>query len=172
MVALAEHGNSAMNQKSETWEIIESDVLIIGGGFGGLWAALRAAECGAGVTLVDKSFAGKSGHSYFAGGAMMVLLPDDDPDKALQDIVLGNEWIVDQEMVSCVLHNSFQRLNDLESFGIPFRKHRGEYQWTLARGTRHLKNLWPQNATGGDEVTLLRANFRVPARSWLMMQAP
>ena len=145
-----------MNKKSEIWEVIASDVLIIGGGFGGLWAALRAAECGASVILVDKSFAGKSGHSYFAGGAMMVLLPEDDPDKALRDIVLGNEWLVDQEMVACVFRDSFQRLKDLESFGIPFRKSKGNYLWTPARGTKHVKNLWPANATAGDAVTLLR----------------
>ena len=145
-----------MKNKSERWDVAESDVLVIGGGFGGLWAALRAAELGASVTLVDKSFAGKSGHSYFAGGAMMVLLPEDDPDQALQDIVRGNEWLVDQEMVACVFRDSFQRLKDLESFGIPFRKRNGTYQWTLARGTRCVKNLWPENATAADEVTLLR----------------
>ena len=61
-----------MQSDQTLWEVLKSDVLIIGGGFGGLWAALRAAECSASVTLVDKSFAGKSGHSYFAGGAMMV----------------------------------------------------------------------------------------------------
>jgi succinate dehydrogenase/fumarate reductase flavoprotein subunit len=149
-------GEEIVMKKSEIWEVIESDVLIIGGGFGGLWAAVRAAECGASVTLVDKSFAGKSGHSYFAGGAMMVLLPEDDPDLALKDIVLGNEWLVDQEMVAAVFRDSFQRLKDLEAFGIPFRKANGTYQFTPARGTRHVKNLWPENATAGDEVTLLR----------------
>jgi succinate dehydrogenase/fumarate reductase flavoprotein subunit len=145
-----------MHTKSEIWEVSESDVLIIGGGFGGLWAALRAAECGASVNLVDKSFAGKSGHSYFAGGAMVVLLPEDDPDAALQDIVLGNEWLVDQEMVSCIFRDSFQRLKDFESFGISFRKAHGKYFWTSARGTKHVKNLWPEHATAADEVTLLR----------------
>ncbi|WP_300460599.1 FAD-binding protein [Desulfobacula sp.] len=145
-----------MNKKSKIWEMIKSDILIIGGGFGGLWAAVRAAECGASVTLVDKSFAGKSGHSYFAGGAMVVLLPEDDPDKALMDIVLGNEWLVDQDMALSVLQGSFQRLKDLESFGIPFRKQKGRYQWTKARGTQYLKNLWPEHATAADEVTLLR----------------
>ena len=145
-----------MSPTSENWEFIESEVLIIGGGFGGLWAAIRAAECGASVVLVDKSFAGKSGHSYFAGGAMMVLLPDDDPDEAVRDIVLGNEWLVDQEMVAAVFRESYQRLKDLESFGFPFRKSKGKYVWTPARGTRTVKNLWPEHATAGDEVTLLR----------------
>ncbi|MDH3882564.1 MAG: FAD-binding protein, partial [Desulfobacterales bacterium] len=101
-----------MHQDHSLWEVLKSDVLIIGGGFGGLWAALRAAECGASVTLVDKSFAGKSGHSYFAGGAMMVLLPEDDLDEHVYDITLGNEWLVDQEMVAEVFKGSYARLKD------------------------------------------------------------
>jgi len=143
-------------KKSEPWEVIQSDVLVIGGGFGGLWAAIRAAECGSKVTLVDKSFAGKSGHSYFAGGAMMVMLPEDDPQEYLLDIVLGNEWLVDQEMVEGVFAGSFRRLKDLESFGLHFKKSGGSYVWTKARGTRNVKNLWPDHATGADEATLLR----------------
>lgn len=141
---------------SDVWEIMQTDILVVGGGFGGLWAALRAAESGVSVTLVDKSFAGKSGHSYFAGGAMMVLLPGDDLDRYVYDITMGNEWLVDQEMVAEVFEGSYARLKDLESFGISFRKSAGEYVWTRARGTQHVKNLWPENATAADEVTLLR----------------
>jgi succinate dehydrogenase/fumarate reductase flavoprotein subunit len=137
-------------------QIIETDVLVVGGGFGGLWASLRAAQCVSSVTLVDKSFAGKSGHSYFAGGAMMALLPGEDPDQYLYDIALGNEWLVDQEMVAAVFATSYDRMKDLERFGINFRMKGGEYVWTKARGTQHVKNLWPEGATGADEVTLLR----------------
>ena len=145
-----------MSHDHSLWEVLKSDVLIIGGGFGGLWAALRAAESGASVTLVDKSFAGKSGHSYFAGGAMMVLLPEDDLDEYVYDITLGNEWLVDQEMVAAVFKGSYDRLKDLEFFGLPFRKKDGSYVWTKARGTRNVKNLWPEHATAADEVTILR----------------
>jgi succinate dehydrogenase / fumarate reductase flavoprotein subunit len=145
-----------MHQDTSLWEVIKSDILIIGGGFGGLWAALRAAECGSSVILVDKSFAGKSGHSYFAGGAMMVMLPEDDLNEYVYDIVMGNEWIVDQEMVAAVFEGSYERLKDLEHFGFPFRQSGGEYVWTKARGTRNVKNLWPEHATAADEVTLLR----------------
>jgi succinate dehydrogenase/fumarate reductase flavoprotein subunit len=145
-----------MIKEIDLWEVIQSDVLIIGGGFGGLWSALRAAECGSSVTVVDKSFAGKSGHSYFASGALMVLLPGDDLEDYVYDIVLGNEWLVEQDMVEAVFEGSYQRLKDLESYGINFRKTKGEYVWTKARGTRHIKNLFPQNATASEEVTLLR----------------
>ncbi len=145
-----------MRQDHRLWEVLKTDVLIIGGGFGGLWAALRTSELGSTVTLVDKSFAGKSGHSYFAGGAMMVLLPQDDLDEYVYDITLGNEWLVDQEMVAEVFKGSYDRLKDLESFGIPFRKSAGTYLWTKARGTRNVKNLWPEHATAADEVTILR----------------
>lgn len=145
-----------MINSSNTWEAVESDVLVIGGGFGGLWSALRAAESGSSVTLVDKSFAGKSGHSYFAGGARMVLLPEDNLDDYVYDITLGNEWLVEQDMVAAVFAGSYERLKDLESFGISFRKKGGAYVWTKARGTRNVKNLWLAHGTAADELTILR----------------
>jgi succinate dehydrogenase/fumarate reductase flavoprotein subunit len=138
------------------WEVIKSDVLVIGGGFGGLWSAIRAAECGCTVTVVDKSFAGKSGHSFFASGAMMVMLPGDDLQEYLSDVVSGNEWLVDQEMVRGVFEGSYDRLKDLEAAGFHFRKNKGEYVWTKARGTRNIKNLWPENGSAAEEVTILR----------------
>ncbi len=140
----------------DLWQIITSDVLVIGGGFGGLWSALRAAELGSSVTLVDKSFAGKSGHSYFAGGARMVLLPGDDLNEYVQDITLGNEWLVDQDMVEAVFKGSYDRLKDLESFGITFRKKGSTYVSTKARGTKNVKNLWLEHGTAAEELTMLR----------------
>ncbi len=145
-----------MKKDRSTWDVIESVVLIIGGGFGGLWAAVRAAECGASVTLVDKSFAGKSGHSYFASGAMMVKLPEDSIDEYVRDVSVGNDWLVDQEMVAAIFEGSFQRLKEVEGFGFAFRKQGGKYVSTRARGTANVRNLWPENGSAADEVTILR----------------
>lgn len=141
---------------NEQWEVSKSDVLIVGGGFGGLWSAIKAAENGASVTLVEKSFAGKCGHSYFAGGAMQVLLPDDNLDEQVLDITLGNDWLVDQKKVEAIFSGSFDRLKDLESFGVEYRKKNNKYDWTKARGTRNVKNVWPEHSTGADIATILR----------------
>jgi len=49
-------------------DILETDVLIIGGGFAGCWAALRAADLKATVMLVDKAYVSRSGASTMSGG--------------------------------------------------------------------------------------------------------
>ena len=54
-------------REQKIWEFMRTDILIVGGGFGGFWAAIKAAEDGAAVTLVDKAYAGKGGHSFLAG---------------------------------------------------------------------------------------------------------
>jgi succinate dehydrogenase/fumarate reductase flavoprotein subunit len=46
---------------------LSADVLVIGGGLAGAWAALSAAEQGAGVVLVDKGYCGTSGVTATAG---------------------------------------------------------------------------------------------------------
>src|SRR5437868_13448206 len=45
----------------------EADVLVIGGGPAGTWAAISAAERGARVVLADKGFCGTSGATAAAG---------------------------------------------------------------------------------------------------------
>ena len=51
-------------------EIVETDVLCIGGGIAGLMAAIRASECGAKTIIVEKGHAlhsgrGRAGNDHF-----------------------------------------------------------------------------------------------------------
>lgn len=143
-------------REQKIWEFMRTDILIVGGGFGGFWAAIKAAEDGAAVTLVDKAYAGKGGHSFLAGGAMQALLPEDDLDEYVADVARGNDWLVDQKKVEAIFRGSYDRLKDLESFGINFRKNNDGYIWTKARGTKNVKNIWPEHAIGADIVSVLR----------------
>ena len=54
---------------------IEADVLVIGGGPAGTWAAAKAAEAGASVVLVDKGYCGTSGATAAAGTGVWYVPP-------------------------------------------------------------------------------------------------
>ena len=51
----------------------EADVLVIGGGPAGTWAAIQAAQAGASVILADKGYCGSSGATAAAGTAVWYL---------------------------------------------------------------------------------------------------
>jgi succinate dehydrogenase/fumarate reductase flavoprotein subunit len=48
-------------------ERISTDVLVVGGGPAGTWAAIKAAEAGADVVLADKGYTGASGATASVG---------------------------------------------------------------------------------------------------------
>jgi succinate dehydrogenase/fumarate reductase flavoprotein subunit len=54
------------------------DVLVIGGGLAGCWAAYRASQVGASVLLADKGRVGTTGRSTFAAGDILWWTPQDD----------------------------------------------------------------------------------------------
>jgi hypothetical protein len=54
------------------------DVLVIGGGPAGTWAAISAAARGARVMLADKGYCGTSGATAPAGTALWYVTPDGD----------------------------------------------------------------------------------------------
>jgi L-aspartate oxidase len=66
-------------------EKIQTDVLVFGSGIAGVFAAIRARELGAAVTLVDKAVFGRSGCSTLASGIYAAFMPDDDINAWLKD---------------------------------------------------------------------------------------
>lgn len=134
-------------------EVIDSDVLVIGGGLAGLRAALRAREEVERVVLVDKAFVSKTGYSKFATGTMMVMLPGDDPETCLKDLLAGQEWLIDPDEAEYILSNSFLRLQELEKLGAEYAKVGDKYRTVVARGAKHLRNV--SSAIGGERLLTL-----------------
>jgi succinate dehydrogenase/fumarate reductase flavoprotein subunit len=115
-----------------------TDILVVGAGAGGLLAALsakRAAPRGTRVTLVDSWMIGRTGHTAFSNGWMIVALPDDDLDGIMREIVAGNDGIADQVLVRETLAGSHARLQDFEAMGMTFaREPNGAYARRPTRG--------------------------------------
>ncbi|MFQ5850650.1 MAG: FAD-binding protein [Candidatus Binatia bacterium] len=126
-------------------KVIDTDILVIGGGAGGLWAALSARRHlpSGQVTLVDAHMVGRSGHTAFSNAWMVVVTPDDDLEACLRDIIEGNEWIADQELVREVLALSYDQLLEVEKIGLEFPKENGKFVRRPTRGLRVTQVLKP-----------------------------
>ncbi|MBI4318798.1 MAG: FAD-binding protein [Chloroflexi bacterium] len=103
--------------------ILETDVLVVGGGIAGLFAAIKAREAypRLSVLLVDKAFPGASGSSVFAAGTLPYWQPGEDYDNYIREIIEYNaEYLIDQEYVEVAVRESYERFQDLLSFGVRF----------------------------------------------------
>ncbi|RJR48874.1 MAG: FAD-dependent oxidoreductase [Desulfobacteraceae bacterium] len=126
----------------------EADVLVIGGGLAGTFAALKAKEYGAeNVVIVDKSYVGKSGCSAFAAGVFTAFMPEkDDFEVWMKEIVTNGESLNNQEWLELHLSEIYKRVLEMDSWGVLFRKdNKGNFLRTPGRGgSRNFKFLGPQ----------------------------
>jgi len=126
---------------------LETDILVIGAGAGGLVAALsakRAAPPGTRVTIVDAWKVGRSGHTAFSNAWTVVVSPDDDLEAVTKEIIVGNDWIADQPLIHRVLETSWDRLKDLEGIGLDWPKNDdGSYYRRPTRGLKDTRVMYP-----------------------------
>ncbi len=122
-------------------ERVETDLLIIGSGFAGLWAAISAREAGVErVAVVDKASIAMSSQSRLCAGATIYCLPEDDGDIWLRDIVEANGFLSRQPLVKEIVETSGERLRKLEQWGVQYPQAAGgEYLRLPSRGFQHVK---------------------------------
>ncbi|MBI4330843.1 MAG: FAD-binding protein [Chloroflexi bacterium] len=99
----------------------ETDVLVVGGGLAGCWAAIRAAQIGKRVILVDKSRVARSGASTFTN-QMLAPTPPGEIRAWEKELVERGEYLNDQEWVETVLCEQKDRIQDLVDWGVPFER--------------------------------------------------
>jgi succinate dehydrogenase/fumarate reductase flavoprotein subunit len=102
--------------------VVETDVLVIGGGIAGCFAAIKAREQGFDVTIVDKAYAGKSGASIAAQIFWMVFNPEwgADFDQLMETFIKSGEYINNREWCEIILRESLAVYQDLVSWGVEF----------------------------------------------------
>jgi succinate dehydrogenase/fumarate reductase flavoprotein subunit len=123
---------------------IETDVLVIGGGMAGTFAAVKAKEQGLDVTLVDKGYIGKSGTTAFAGGYFGVFTPEwgHNLDASIGQINKVTEYVNNCEWTEIVLKESYERYKDLVSWGVEVVKEADGKPHINRRGVLECVNLW------------------------------
>jgi succinate dehydrogenase/fumarate reductase flavoprotein subunit len=100
-------------------EAKECDVLIIGGSGAGVTAAITAANMGTRVIMVSKEPIGY-GNSRLAAGVIVYpgLLPEDTPELFLKDMVVGGDYINDQEHCYFLAQEAPEATKLLERLGL------------------------------------------------------
>ncbi len=117
--------------------VVETDVLIVGGGLGGARAALRAKELGADVTLVEKAVVSRAGpmtyvHSQFAPYKP---LEGDELLRWMEEFVIGANYLADQEWLEVYLREAYFRVQELVQMGVPYvRDEQGRLKYSIVRG--------------------------------------
>jgi succinate dehydrogenase/fumarate reductase flavoprotein subunit len=110
---------------SQAWKTtdvqLDADVLIIGGGPAGTWAALTAASSGAKVVLADKGYCGTSGATAPSGTGVWYVKPEQSlREEAKQSrFTLGGRLAEDRWM-NRVLDQTYANMNKLVQLGYPF----------------------------------------------------
>ncbi|MGN6380664.1 MAG: L-aspartate oxidase [Gaiellales bacterium] len=97
-----------------------TDVLVIGAGLAGLYAALRAAEATATATIVTKGSLRASNSFMAQGGIAAAIGPDDDPGQHAVDTIRAGRGLCDTAAVAVLVREGVDRVADLSRLGVPF----------------------------------------------------
>jgi len=110
-----------------TDRVVETDVLVIGGGLGGVFAAMKARESGVDVTVVEKAYAGKSGGAAMGASWLAVFHPEWGHEFGTwMNFITGiGEYLNHREWVEIIVKESYARYCDLVTWGIPFASEKG-----------------------------------------------
>lgn len=125
---------------------ISTDVLVVGGGVGGCYAAIKAKEAGVErVTLVCKAVTGLSGSALYMGGNIRDYRPEE-VDSVLPVLVRSCRFMCDQEWLRRSITDMITRMEELKKWGVKFLTEHGKVVRTgmgESYGGKFNPNVWP-----------------------------
>ncbi len=99
-------------------KIIETDILILGSGGAGLFAALHAHQANPNlqITIAVKGLLGKSGCTRMVqGGYNVALAEGDSVERHFMDTIEGGKWLSDQDLAWTLVSTAIERIHELEN---------------------------------------------------------
>lgn len=131
---------------------LDADVLVIGGGLAGTWAAVAAAREGARVVLAEKGWCGTSGVTATAGPGHWWVPPEQRP-AAVARRVESAAGLGDARWMARILETTWQTLPQLDRlYHFPADEH-GRKQYRALRGPEYMRAMRQLTLEHG--VTLL-----------------
>ncbi|WP_408734249.1 fumarate reductase/succinate dehydrogenase flavoprotein subunit [Paraburkholderia bannensis] len=158
-----------MNTTTIPTEVLEYDIVVVGGGTAGPMAAIKAKERNPAlrVLVLEKAHVKRSGAiSMGMDGLNNAIIPGHaTPEQYTREITIANDGIVDQDAVYAYAKHSFTTIDQLDRWGVKFEKdgngdyavkkvhHMGAYVLPMPEGHDIKKVLYRQLKRARVEIT-------------------
>ena len=116
---------------------LDSDVLVIGAGGAGMYAAIAAARDGCRVHLIDRSLIGRGGATVMAQMTVAVALGEQCPDHwehHLADTLQAGRGLCDPALAQLLCENAALRIREMDAWKVGWARENGHLKQVHAPG--------------------------------------
>ena len=116
---------------------LESDVLVIGAGGAGMYAAIAAARDGCDVQLIDRSLIGRGGATVMAQMTVAVALGEECPDHwehHLADTLVAGRGLCDPALAQLLCESAPLRIREMDAWKVGWAREDGHLKQVHAPG--------------------------------------
>ena len=116
---------------------LSTDVLVIGAGGAGMYAAVSAARAGARVVLVDKSLIGRGGATVMAQMTVAAALGDQEPDHwthHLADTIEAGRGLCNEKLAAILCREAPERIREMDGWKVGWAQSGGRFSQVVAPG--------------------------------------
>lgn len=116
---------------------VETDVLVIGSGAAGMYAALEAAGAGASVVLAERSLIGRGGATVMAQMTVAAALGEQTPDHwqhHLADTLAAGRGLCDEGLAALLCEDGPRRLREMDDWKVGWAREDGHIKQAQAPG--------------------------------------
>jgi len=116
---------------------LETDVLVVGSGGAGMYAAIAAARNGADVILADKSMISRGGATIMAQMTTAAALSEQEPDsweKHLDDTLEAGRGLCNEELSAILCEEAIDRIREMDDWKVGWARKDGKITGVMAPG--------------------------------------
>jgi succinate dehydrogenase/fumarate reductase flavoprotein subunit len=116
---------------------LSTDVLIVGAGGAGMYAAIAAAQRGASVILLDKGQIGRGGATIMAQMTVAVALGAQEPDSVelhVADTLTAGRGLCNEDLSKLLCREGPKRILEMEQWGTRWARENGHIKQEMAPG--------------------------------------
>src|SRR6201996_83757 len=146
---------------------ISTDVLVIGSGAAGMYAAIEASRNGAHVLLADRSLIGRGGATVMAQMTVAVALGEetpDDPQFHYANTIAAGRGLCDEKLAHLLCNDGPECIREMDHWGVGWARKNGHITATTAPGHDRPRCVYVDFLNTGPAVskTLRTASARNP----------